>query len=177
MMAILSGQLIPKQAQDGSWYLESTLSGYTIRVYENKFRRNDKDPSHVWYLSGGNLSASAKGGYLDSKMQGSLDGSLGSLLIHVDNFKGPWAWTLSPKPKKDAQKAPQAQSTFSPRNHAPPGLTPRGPAIAQSQAPYTAPSHYDGSVNKSPAFVDHTKGGDSAPPGQWDPDDDGGLPF
>lgn len=50
--SIRGGYLNPRQAKDGSWYLEGNLGGFIIRVYENKYKRNDKDPSHVWYFSG-----------------------------------------------------------------------------------------------------------------------------
>lgn len=49
--SIRGGYLNPRQAKDGSWYLEGNLGGFTVRVYENKYKRSDKDPSHVWYLS------------------------------------------------------------------------------------------------------------------------------
>jgi hypothetical protein len=117
------GGFWPKQAQDGTWYLEGPFGNTTVRVYENSYKKTDKDPSHVMYLS--------------------------------------------EKPKaQGAPRPPQApQGGFSPRNHAPQsphGLTPRGPAVAQSQPP----------------FKDHTQGAGSAPPGQWDPADDGSdLPF
>lgn len=52
MAGIRGGGFWPKQAKDGSWYLEGTLGyGVAVRVYENKYKKSDKDPSHVWYIS------------------------------------------------------------------------------------------------------------------------------
>lgn len=50
--SIRGGYLNNKQAKDGSWYLEGNLGGFVIRIYENKYRRSEQDPSHVWYFSG-----------------------------------------------------------------------------------------------------------------------------
>lgn len=111
------GGFWPKQAQDGSWYLEGPFGNVTVRVYENKYKKTDKDPSHVMYLS--------------------------------------------EKPKPQNKPAPpQTQGGFSPRHQ----------AVAQTQTQTAPPKNYA----PQKTFVDHTKGGDTAEPGQWDPDD---IPF
>jgi hypothetical protein len=109
--SIKGGYLNSRQARDGSWYLEGNLGSMVIRVYENKYKRTDQDPSHVWYLS--------------------------------------------PKSKPQTQGR-QAQGGQ--------GFQPRGPAVAPTQAPASAPPR------------NHAPQGDQAPPGQWDAEDEP-LPF
>ncbi len=51
MKGIRLGGFWPKQAQDGSWFLEGPFGNCTVRIYENSYKKDDKDPSHVMYLS------------------------------------------------------------------------------------------------------------------------------
>ncbi len=51
MNGIRLGGLWSKQAQDGSWYIEGPFGQANIRIYENKYKKSEKDPAYVMYVS------------------------------------------------------------------------------------------------------------------------------
>lgn len=59
-----------RQAPNGEWYIEGSFGpSAIIRIYENKYKKTDKDPSHVMYVNDREKNAQTS----TAKSQGSFN--------------------------------------------------------------------------------------------------------